>query len=428
LLNTIAPSFPLIQDIPGYGFSAGAAKMPSSVYLSSRPLFVVNGTPHAVYYLATDQYRDWNGDVWLPDPDAGKDIPVKTAIDNNTGGNIRLTLLEDFTPIVPITLETQAVIIANGTQSKATASRNMGVRFEPSIRRGFSASLITDTTPVEDPEKETLDAMRGSESVKSERIADLAREIRARSSDDRDYIAKLLDRFRSGGYTYSLKTGEHLSGSRAIESFIFTKKTGFCLYFASAFVLLAREGGLPTRLTQGYRVSLNEYGEGVITGNNAHAWPEVLVDGTWRIFEPTIPYMQTDPFAYVRNEDHSTRKQLEALFGSDGNAGTIAKNKSYMRTLAFLSQWRKIIAVIFASLAIVIIAGANFGFRNSKEKRLKRKARALVKRFRRKGIPGPEKTGWLIWAKTATEISEEANIAEIALDMMYLAFADTKKN
>jgi len=424
LLNTIAPSFPLIRDIPGYGFSAGAAKMPSSVFLSSRPLFDVHGTPNAVYYLATDQYRDWNGDVWLPDPDAGEEIPVKTSIDDITGGNIRLTLLEDFTPIVPITLETQAVIIPNGTPVKTTANRNQGVRFEPSIRRGAATSLVTDEIPAETPDDETLNAMRGGESVKSERITELAREIRSLSSDDRDYIARLLDRFRSGGYTYSLRTGERLSGSRAIESFIFTKKTGFCLYFASAFVLLAREGGLPTRLTQGYRISLNESGEGIITGNNAHAWPEVLIDGKWRIFEPTIPYMQQDPFAYVRNEDRSTRKQLEAIFGADGGTGANTNGKRWGHALAFLTQWWKIAAILAASFAVVIASGIIFSLRNTKQKRLKAKARALVKRFRRKGIPGPETTGWIEWAKTTTKISEDASVAEIAMEMIQLAFAE----
>ena len=424
LLNTIAPSFPLLQDIPGYGFTAGAAEMPSSVFLSTRPLFVVHGMPNTVYYLATDQYRDWNGEVWQPDPNLGEKIPVETSIDEITGGDIRLTLLEDFTPIIPITLDTQAVIIPNSTQATATASRNMGLRFEPSIRRGFTASLVTDTVPVENPDKEMLDAMRGSESVKSERIAELAHEIRAGSSDDRDYISKLLDRFRTGGYTYSLKTGERLSGSRAVESFIFTKKTGFCLYFASAFVLLAREGGLPTRLTQGYRVSLNEFGEGVITGNNAHAWPEVLIDNKWRIFEPTIPYMQQDPFAYVRDEDRLTRKQLEALFGADGNEGTIVESKWYIQTLALLSKWWKTAAITGAALAVIAIAGINIGLQNTKEKRLKRKARALVNKFRRKGIPGPEKSGWLEWGKEATRLSEDASVAEIALEMIHCAFAE----
>jgi len=424
-LNAIAPSFPLIRDIPGYGFAAGAAEMPSSVFLSSRPLFVVHGEPNAVYYLATDQFRDWNGDVWIPDPDKGKDIPVETSANESTGGDIKLTLLEDFTPVVPITLETKAVIIAKDAQVKAAASRNQGLRFEPSIRRGFSALLVTDTIPVETPDTATLDALRGSESAASKRISELALEIRSRSSDDRDFIGKLIDHFKTG-YTYSLNTGERLSGSSAIESFIFTKKTGFCLYFASAFVLLAREGGLPTRLTEGYRVSLNEYGEGVITGNNAHAWPEVFLDGKWRIFEPTVPYIQQNPFAYVRNEDRSTRKQLEALFGSAAISGTETNSKWYGSALAFLIKWRKTAAITVTMLAVVIAAGIVFGVRNTKERRLKTKARALVRRFKRKGIPGPEITGWLEWAKAATKMSEDESVAEIAMEMIRLAFAITR--
>ena len=44
---------------------------------------------------------------------------------------------------------------------------------------------------------------------------------------------------------------------------------------------------------------------------NAHAWPELYLDGDWRIFEPTPPYAQADPFAYTREGDRATRRQLE---------------------------------------------------------------------------------------------------------------------
>jgi hypothetical protein len=153
----------------------------------------------------------------------------------------------------------------------------------------------------------------------------------------------------------------------------------------------------------------------------------VFIDGKWRIFEPTIPYMQQDPFAYIRNEDRTTRKQLEAIFGSDENSKSKNDTKWYVNALAFLSRWWKTAAVCAASLALIIVAGIQLGLRNTKERRLKAKARALVKRYGRKGIRGPEKTGWIAWANAVTEISEDESIAEIAMDMIHLAFAEGKK-
>lgn len=71
-------------------------------------------------------------------------------------------------------------------------------------------------------------------------------------------------------------------------------RRGFCQQFASTFALMARTLGLPTRVAVGFTFGepgqTNADGDTtfVVRGRQAHAWPEVLVDGVgWIAFEPT---------------------------------------------------------------------------------------------------------------------------------------------
>lgn len=76
-----------------------------------------------------------------------------------------------------------------------------------------------------------------------------------------------------------------------LTSFVEARR-GFCQQFSSAFALLARSLGLPSRVavgfTQGDAVQQGATVSYVVRGRHAHAWPEVLLDGIgWVPFEPT---------------------------------------------------------------------------------------------------------------------------------------------
>ena len=73
-----------------------------------------------------------------------------------------------------------------------------------------------------------------------------------------------------------------------LDHLLFQKKKGYCSYYASAFVILARSLGIPARYVQGYCVR-GESGECVtVSSNDAHAWPEAYIEGFgWLAFEPT---------------------------------------------------------------------------------------------------------------------------------------------
>jgi len=74
------------------------------------------------------------------------------------------------------------------------------------------------------------------------------------------------------------------------DHFLFDLQRGYCDYYATAFVVLARLTGLPTRFATGYAVgSWNPVEMSwVITEGEAHSWPEVYFPTYgWIAFEPT---------------------------------------------------------------------------------------------------------------------------------------------
>lgn len=74
------------------------------------------------------------------------------------------------------------------------------------------------------------------------------------------------------------------------DYFLFDLRRGYCDYYATAFVVLARLAGLPARFASGYAVGhwngTERYWS--ITESEAHSWPEVYFpDFGWIPFEPT---------------------------------------------------------------------------------------------------------------------------------------------
>lgn len=76
-----------------------------------------------------------------------------------------------------------------------------------------------------------------------------------------------------------------------LDYFLLETGEGYCSYFATAFVLLAREEGIPARYVEGFCVPMTENKRMTVTSEMAHAWPEVYLEGIgWIPFEPTPGY------------------------------------------------------------------------------------------------------------------------------------------
>ena len=75
---------------------------------------------------------------------------------------------------------------------------------------------------------------------------------------------------------------------RFLDYFLLTARKGYCMHYATAFVLMAGEMGIPCRYVQGYSVRADGHGDITVRQSSAHAWPEVYFDHAgWVAFEPT---------------------------------------------------------------------------------------------------------------------------------------------
>jgi transglutaminase-like putative cysteine protease len=116
----------------------------------------------------------------------------------------------------------------------------------------------------------------------------LATELRAASGDDRDYIRRVLERFHDEAFEYTLEPP--LLGGEPVDEFLFGTRQGFCEHYASAFAVLMRAAGIPTRVVVGYQGGeFNSYGGYLLVRQSgAHAWNEVWLAGSgWLRVDPT---------------------------------------------------------------------------------------------------------------------------------------------
>ncbi len=92
------------------------------------------------------------------------------------------------------------------------------------------------------------------------------------------------------GFPYTLDLPAPPPNYDVADYFLFDIQRGYCDYYASAMVVLARAAGLPARLVTGYATGTYDYSTQryVVTEADAHSWVEIYFpDFGWVEFEPT---------------------------------------------------------------------------------------------------------------------------------------------
>ena len=131
-----------------------------------------------------------------------------------------------------------------------------------------------------------------------ERVTTLARDLTADAPTPYDRALALETYLRTFPYTLDVSTPPPRRD--VTEYFLFDLQKGYCDYYATAMVVMARSAGLPARYVVGY---IGENYDDVtqvylITADQAHAWPEIYFPGYgWIAFEPTAgrPALQRAP-------------------------------------------------------------------------------------------------------------------------------------
>jgi protein-glutamine gamma-glutamyltransferase len=142
--------------------------------------------------------------------------------------------------------------------------------FEPTLMRTLASELI-----------------RLPEGFNPRAVA-LGRQWRSQAGDDDRAVIDAALALFNAEFRYTLQPP--LLGRDSADDFLFESRAGYCEHFASAFAVLMRAAGIPTRVVTGYQGGIfNPVGNYVVVRqSDAHAWNEVWLDGAgWVRVDPT---------------------------------------------------------------------------------------------------------------------------------------------
>ncbi len=120
------------------------------------------------------------------------------------------------------------------------------------------------------------------------RTVELAQGMRQTAGSDEAFVDAVLSKFHNEEFFYTLEPPA--LGSNPVDRFLFNTKRGFCEHYASAFAVMMRATGIPSRIVLGYQGGeFNPLGSYLIVRQaDAHAWTEVwLPNRGWHRVDPT---------------------------------------------------------------------------------------------------------------------------------------------
>jgi transglutaminase-like putative cysteine protease len=153
--------------------------------------------------------------------------------------------------------------------------------------------------PLEDVPPEILARYTALPDTVPNRVRELAQQVAGAAPGATPYDqARAIETFLHQ-YPYSLDLSIPPADVDIVDYFLFDLQTGFCDYYASAMVVMARAVGLPARLAAGFlQVPADARDVQTVRQINAHSWAEVYFAGYgWVEFEPTAPFAVDAPAA-----------------------------------------------------------------------------------------------------------------------------------
>ena len=199
--------------------------------------------------------------------------------------------------VLPVPLGTAAVQAPWPTRSvdDAVVQLRPTTPGEEYVTRGSDSAVGQEGAspgPADDPgsPSNAEPASASSESIPA-KVQLMARQVAAGSSDQTEMVQRLVNWFRSGRFKYSTAAQPVSSrGTTPVVAFLTRTKVGNCQTFTDAFAMMAQSLGIPVRVAVGFTSGARQpSGETVVTGADAHTWPEVYggPGSGWESVEPT---------------------------------------------------------------------------------------------------------------------------------------------
>ena len=276
------------------------------------------------------------------------------------------------------------------------------------------------------------------------RAQELGQALRRKHADDEGIIAEMLGMFRRN-FVYTLEPpplGEH-----AVDEFLFSTRSGFCEHYASAFAVVMRAAGIPTRIVTGYQGGeVNALGSYLIVRQaDAHAWTEVWLAGRgWVRVDPTFAVApvrvdtgisaavpRTDPLPLMVRTPLAFLRQVRLTWDYMANAwnqwvlGYTPERQRSLLANAGLDNatWEKLTATLFVLAGFVVAMFTVLALRQLKV-RVRDPVKIAYLRFceklRRKGLARDPAEGPVDYARRVERQRPELTPAVEAITRLYV--------
>jgi transglutaminase-like putative cysteine protease len=224
-----------------------------------------------------------------------------------------------------------------------------------------------------------------------QRVRQLAKELTEGKANPYDKAKAIETYLRT--YPYDLNISAPPADQDVADYFLFDLKKGYCDYYATAMVVLARSSGLPARFVSGY--SSGDYdapdAQYVVREMNAHSWAE--------IYFPEIGWIEFEPTASQPEIDRSSVREEQAAAAQ--NPDPVVKQLLDRFRLVKAIYWFSPIAIIFLFIILYYMVIERWQYLRLEPHR------AIEKIYRRLYHQGRSLAGERTKAETAHEFTQK---------------------
>lgn len=208
--------------------------------------------------------------------------------------------------------------------------------------------------------------------------------------------------------------GEVTDERSFLHYFLREKQEGFCTYYATAFVLLARAEGFPARYVQGFCVPMGNAKETEVYSGMAHAWPEVYFEGKgWIPFEPTPGYgvrrYPAEPVKADKEENAAEGKEFVEREYVFDNAETLEDEEDEERKEREerLRELRRTVTFITICGSLILAVGMLIFIIDRLSERYREKRRTTGEKYMRAVLRNMQILSMLGWERERSETYHE---------------------
>lgn len=265
---------------------------------SSREVLRYTSTDGTATYLRLVTLEQFDGGRWSPyepAPDWGAPLIDRDTVGAEPGPTFRVTVGALDNPYLPIPEQSSALHLSTSGDwardsntgdvvGSRTLATGQSYRAETVDASPDASSLARATSQAAPPSGAALDLP----AQMPPQVAAMAADVTAGADSSYARAVALQSWFtHTGGFRYSLSVPD--PGTRNPLVAFLDDRQGFCQQYATAMAAMARALEIPARVVVGFTGG-SKAGDGtfVVTGADAHAWPELWFDDIgWVRFEPT---------------------------------------------------------------------------------------------------------------------------------------------